>query len=119
MLPYWVAEHLYNLVPSVYGISGMGLVLSAIESSIDSGDLGIISIVEGTKGHIVVPYATVDIDSDTTRIYIWDINKPEWTTEAGAEAQLLDADANMNHPPYIDSIGDGIYWEWSYYFGPG
>jgi len=118
-LHYWIAEHLYNLVPSVYGLSGMGAVLKAVEDSIDSGELGIISIVEGTKGHIVVPYATVDIDADTTRIYIWDINKPEWTTDSGAEAALLDTDANMNHPPYIEIDRSGYYWEWSYYFGPG
>lgn len=116
---YWVAEHLYNLVPAAYGISGMGLVLSAIENSIDGGELGIISIVDGTGGHILVPYETVDIDSDTTRIYVWDINKPEWTTESAAEAALLDADVNMNHPPYIEIDRDGAYWEWSYYMGPG
>ncbi|NLX47072.1 MAG: hypothetical protein GXY70_02710 [Euryarchaeota archaeon] len=118
-LHYWIAEHLYNLVPSVYGFSGMGAVLKAVEDSIDSGELGIISIVEGTKGHIVVPYATVDIDDDTTRIYIWDINKPEWTTEASAEDALLNGEANMNHPPYIEIDKSGYYWEWSYYFSPG
>ena len=115
---YWVAEHLYNLVPPVYGFSGMGLVLSSIESSIDSGDLGIISIVDGSNGHIVVPYEVVDIDPDTTRIYIWDINKPEWTTEGAAENALLGDDANMNHPPYIEIDKSSYYWEWSYYFSP-
>ncbi len=116
---YWVAEHLYNLVPAIYGVSGMGLVLKAIENSIDDGDLGIISIVDGSKGHILVPYATVNVDSDTTRVYVWDINKPEWSTDASAEAALQDPDANMNHPPYIEIDRDGAYWEWSYYFGPG
>ncbi len=116
---YWVAEHLYNLAPSVHGFSGMGLVLSAIENSIDSGDLGVISIVDGGKGHIVVPYEVVDIDADTTRVYIWDINKPEWSREGTAEAALLAADANMNHPPYIEIDKSGMYWEWSYYFSPG
>lgn len=115
---YWVAEHLYNLAPSIHGVSGMGLVLSAIESSIDSGDLGIISIVDGGSGHIVVPYEVVDIDSDTTRIYIWDINKPEWSKENTAESSLLDANVNMNHPPYIEIEKSGMYWEWSYYISP-
>lgn len=115
---YWVAEHLYNLAPSIHGVSGMGLVLSAIENSIDSGDLGIISIVDGGSGHIVVPYEVVDIDPDTTRVYIWDINKPEWSKENTAENALLDTNVNMNHPPYIEIDKSGIYWEWSYYFSP-
>lgn len=115
---YWVAEHLYNLAPSVHGFSGMGLVLSAIEGSIDSGDLGIISIVDGSKGHIVVPYEVVDIDPDTTRIYIWDINKPEWSKDNTAENALLGSNVNMNHPPYIEIDRSGVYWEWSYYFSP-
>jgi len=117
-LHYWVAEHLYNLVPPVYGFSGMGLVLSSIEDSIDSGELGIISIVDGSKGHIVVPYEVVNIDADTTRIYIWDINKPEWTTESSAESKLLSGEANMDHPPYIEIDKSSYYWEWSYYFSP-
>lgn len=116
---YWVAEHLYNLAPSIYGASGMGLVLSAIESSVDSGDLGIISILDGGNGHIVVPYEVVDIDPETTRIYIWDINKAEWSRENTAKDALLGPDLNMNHPPYIEIDKSGMYWEWSYYFGPG
>jgi len=113
---YWVAEHLYNLVPS--DIGGMGSVLLAIEDSVDSGDLGIISIVDGSSGHIVVPYEVVDIDPDTTRIYIWDINKPEWSKESTAENALLGDNVNMNHPPYIEIDKSGIYWEWSYYISP-
>lgn len=113
---YWVAEHLYNLVPS--DIGGMGSVLLAIEDSVDSGDLGIISIVDGSSGHIVVPYEVVDIDADTTRVYIWDINKPEWSKENTAENALLGDNVNMNHPPYIEIDKSGVYWEWSYYFSP-
>lgn len=115
---YWVAEHLSNLAPSIYGFSGMGFVLSAIESYVENGKLGVISIVEGTKGHIVVPYKVVDIDAHTTRIYVWDINKPEWSKEDTAAAKLRTDDPNMNHPPYIEIDKSGLYWEWSYYFSP-
>ncbi len=118
-LHYFIGEHLGNLMPSVYGFSGMGAVLFGIEESIDSGDLGIISIVEGSSGHIVVPYEVVDVDSTHTRIYVWDINKPEWSTLANAKDALNGTDERMNHPPYIEIDRSGYYWEWSYYMGPG
>ncbi|QLH75247.1 MAG: hypothetical protein HPY73_07215 [Methanomassiliicoccales archaeon] len=114
---YWVEEHLANLAPSIYGMSGMGRVLYMVESAVASGELGVISIVDGIHGHVVVPYEVQDIDSTHTRIYVYDINKPEWSNWSRAEGKLYDPDDRVNNPPYIEIDKSGYYWEWSYYMG--
>jgi len=114
-----IGQHLGNLAPSVYGFSGMGLVLYMIEQAIESGELGTLMIVDGTSGHAAVPYKVVDLDSTHSRICIWDINKPEWSTMGNATISLNGTDERMNHPPYIEIDKSGYYWEWSYYMGPG
>ena len=108
-----VGEHLGNLLAT-----GLPIVLLLIKGAIDSGNLGVVCITEGVKGHVMVPYEIVDIDADTTRIYVWDINKPEWSTAGGASAALLDTNPDMAHPPYIEIDKSGMYWEWSYYISP-
>lgn len=117
-LHYIISQHLDNLAPSIYGFSGLGLVLYSINVAVDSGDLGIILLSEGASGHAVVPYEVVDVDSTHTRIYVYDINKPEWSTLRNARNQLNSSDERMNHPPYIEVDRSGLYWEWSYYIGP-
>lgn len=112
-----IGEHLGNLAPSIYMFSGMGMVLYQIEEAVSSGDLGTVMIVEGTAAHAMVPYAVVDMDSTHTRIYVWDINKPEWSTMENATVWLNNSDERMNHPPYIEIDKSGYYWEWSYYTG--
>jgi len=112
-----IGEHLGNLAPSIYGVSGMGRVLYMIEEAVDSGELGVVMIVDGTAGHAIVPYEVVDMDSTHTRIYVWDINKPEWSTMGNATTSLNGTDERMNHPPYIEIDKSGYYWEWSYYTG--
>ena len=113
----FIGEHLSNLMPSAYGVSGMGLVLSGVQDSIDSGELGLLSIVDGTSGHIVIPYEIVDVDATHTRIYVWDINLDMWADEEEARSWCNSTDVHYNHPPYVEVDKSGIYWEWSYYMG--
>jgi len=116
-LHYFIGQHLGNLVPSIYMISGMGAVLFAIEQAVESGELGMVSIADGVHGHVMVPYEVVDVDETHTRIYVYDINRPDWSDPVTAEDKLHDADERIDHPPYIEIDKSGYYWEWSYFMG--
>jgi|GEM_PF-4326847 len=113
-----IGEHLGNLAPSAYGLSGMGRVLYFIESAVNSGQLGTVMITEGKAAHAMVPYEGVNKDSPHARICVWAINKPEWSTMENARTWLSGSDERMNHPRYREIDKSGYYWEWSYFMGP-
>ncbi|MCG7844783.1 MAG: PKD domain-containing protein, partial [Methanomassiliicoccales archaeon] len=97
-LHYFIGQHLGNLVPSIYMVSGMGAVLYSIEQAVSEGELGMISMADGIDGHVVIPYEVVDVDATHTRIYVYDINVPDWSDMITASARLEDGDERINHP---------------------
>jgi hypothetical protein len=104
---------LNGLVPSS-DVTGMGLFLSAVEDSIDGGELGIITMICGDGAHAVVPYAMEEVDSTHTRIYVYDSNRPQFSDPVTAIDAANRWDEHNDNPPYIEIEKTGVYWHWSF-----
>jgi hypothetical protein len=91
----------------------MLLFLEQVEDSIESGSLGIISVLDGHgHGHAVVPYLVEDVDADHTRIYVYDSNREWFSEEKTAIDALMNYSDVNNYPPYIEIDKSGVYWSW-------
>lgn len=92
----------------------MRLFLEQVEDSIESGSLGIISVLDGRgHGHAVVPYLVEDVDADHTRIYVYDSNREQFSEKKTAINALINSsDVYNNYPPYIEIDKSGVYWSW-------
>lgn len=109
-----------GLVPSS-PISGMGLWVELVKASIDSGELGIASMICDYGAHAVVPYAYEETSS-RVRFYVYDPNREEFSNEETAlnAAWWTGDDAGPNnHPPYIQIDKTGVYWDWSFEWPDG
>ncbi len=97
--------YLYSLIDGLIpssDISGMGTLLAAIEDSVDSGELGVVTIICGEGAHAMVPYAVEDIDSTTTRIYVYDSNRPQFSSIDEAIHACREYTDPNDCPAYID-----------------
>ena len=109
-----------GLVPSS-DVTGMGLWIDRVKSNIDSGELGIASMICGEGAHAVVPYAYEETSSDI-RFYVYDPNRPQFSdiqTAVDAANWTGDDHEVNNHPPYILIEKSGIYWDWSFHWPDG
>jgi hypothetical protein len=107
-----------GLIPSS-DVTGMGTWIQLVKSYIDSGELGIASMICGEGAHAVVPYAYEETSSEI-RFYVYDPNRPAFSSleEARNAANLTSVqddhfDVN-NHPPYIRIEKSGVYWSWEF-----
>ena len=105
-----------GLIPSSE-YSGMGVLINTVKHSIDSGELGIMSLIDG-GGHAVVPYAYEDRDGKTY-FYVYDSNRAGFSSPDSANfwAQA-GGDANDN-PPAVVIDRSGVYWDWSFEMADG
>lgn len=111
----WIIEnHINNLGPT-----GMPICLASMREFIDRGIYGIVSIVDGTSGHAMVPYLIEDIDPTHTRVYVYDPNRPYYSSPDAAVNAILNYDFPNNHPPYIEIDRSGTYWRWEFYMAGG
>lgn len=109
-----------GLVPSS-DVTGMGLWIDRVKSNIDSGELGIASMICGEGAHAVVPYAYEETSSDI-RFYVYDPNRPQFSdiqTAMDAANWTGDNHEVNNHPPYILIEKSGIYWDWEFHWPDG
>lgn len=109
-----------GLIPSS-DISGMGVWIQTVKNYIDSGELGIASMICDHGAHAVVPYAYEET-SNRIRFYVYDPNREEFSNEDTAKNAAWwtgdDAGPN-NHPPYIEIDKTGVYWDWSFEWTDG
>lgn len=114
-LGWMIVNQVGDLAPGSEPDWGMGIFLHQVREAVASGELGIVSILDGGQGHAMVPYLVEDVDATHTRIYVYDINRPQWSEDARAVNSLLySADEHEDHPPYIEIDRGPTYWEWSY-----
>ncbi|MEM3042903.1 MAG: PKD domain-containing protein [Thermoplasmata archaeon] len=111
----WIIEnHIGN-----WGPDGMKMCVDMIRNSIADGTYGIVSIVDGTSGHAMVPYLVEDVDSTHTRIYVYDSNRPAFSKPETAVDAVLNWGFPDNYPPYIEINKSGTYWSWEFYMAGG
>ncbi|RLF71825.1 MAG: hypothetical protein DRN40_01675 [Thermoplasmata archaeon] len=101
-----------GLVPSSE-ITGLGLWVNTVKSYIDSGELGIATMICSEGAHAVVPYAYQE-DGDKIRFYVYDSNREQFSDEATAIEYCINGNDANDNPPYIEIDRSGIYWEWSF-----
>ncbi|MBN1539402.1 MAG: fibronectin type III domain-containing protein [Candidatus Thermoplasmatota archaeon] len=109
-------QYLYSLINGLVPSSeytGMGPWISVVKSSIDSGQLGIATMICDEGAHAVVPYAYDDM-GDKIRFYVYDSNREEFSDPADAIWMSQHADPWNQHPPYIEIDRSGVYWDWSF-----
>ncbi len=105
-----------GLIPSS-DISGMGLLIKAVKHSIDTGELGVMSLIDG-GGHAVVPYAYEDRDGKTY-FYVYDSNREEFTDPESGNTQARDGGEFRDSPPVVVIDRSGTYWDWSFEWPDG
>jgi len=108
-LGYFITHHIGN-----WGTDGMRNCLDSMRDSIARGEYGIVSIMDGAEGHAMVPYLIEDIDTTHTRVYVYDCNRPYFSTPACATYALLNHGGEDNHPPYILITKGSGYWDWEF-----
>jgi len=113
-LAWFIENHIGN-----WGPDGMRVTLDRIRSSIASHEYGIVSIMDGTSGHAMVPYLVEDVDATHTRIYVYDSNRPFFSDPVNATRAVLINDTPNNYPPYILVTRTGSYWDWEFYHANG
>ena len=106
-----------------WGVGGVSSVVSEVRNAIDAGEYGIISVIHGFGGHAMVPYLVEDIDENTTRIYVYDPNREQFSNETTALDALLNWGPANNYPPYIEIDRSGVgrhdLWTWSFEHSDG
>jgi hypothetical protein len=102
-----------GLVPSS-DVSGMGVLIDMVKHSIDTGELGIMSLIDG-GGHAVVPYAYEDRDGKTY-FYVYDSNREYFTDPESANDAAQNHNDAHDNPPVVIIDRSGTYWDWSFEF---
>ncbi|MCU0799664.1 MAG: fibronectin type III domain-containing protein, partial [Candidatus Thermoplasmatota archaeon] len=113
VLNAYLGNFIGGLVPSSE-YTGLGLWANNIKSSIDSGDLGIATLVCGGGAHAVVPYAYEEVDATHTRFYVYDSNREDFSFPDKAIDMCKSGDDHNDNPPYIEVHKSGTYWDWSF-----
>ena len=103
---------LNGLIPSS-SITGMGPLIDTVKHYIDTGEMGILTMIADGGAHAVVPYAYEDT-GDKVRFYVYDSNRDAFSDPEDAISMALGADPWNAHPPYVEIERSGIYWEWSF-----
>ncbi len=106
-----------SLVPST-PISGMGLWVAGMKSLIDSGELGIATMICDEGAHAVVPYAYEDRDGKTY-FYVYDSNREEFSFEDTAPDQAVSGPPSNDNPPALVIDRTGNWWDWSFEWTDG
>jgi len=109
-------QYLYNLINGLVPSSeytGMGPWINMVKSSIDSGQLGIATMICDEGAHAVVPYAYDEMGSKI-RFYVYDSNREVFSDPNDAIWMSQNADPWNQHPPYIEIDRSGVYWDWSF-----
>jgi parallel beta-helix repeat protein len=93
------------------GTADANLVLSQVRNSLQTGQLGSLQLFSGINGHAVVATDVRDIDANTARIYYYDSNLPDWSSQyADDESKYryitIHTDSNTfeckDYPEYTD-----------------
>lgn len=106
-----------SLVPSTE-ISGMGVWISQVKAAIDSGELGIATMIDGNGAHAVVPYSYEE-DGDIIRFYVYDSNRDQFSSPEDASMACTNFNDPHDSPPYIEIDRSGVYWDWSFEWADG
>ena len=106
-----------GLMPSTQ-YTGMGPWVNDMKSLIDSGELGIATMICDHGAHAVVPYAYED-RGDKTYFYVYDSNREEFSHEDTAPNQAQSSDEHRNNPPALVIDRSGLYWTWSFEWQDG
>ncbi len=101
-----------GLIPSS-DLSGIGAMASLVKSGIDSGDLGVMTMICDEGAHAVVPYAYEDT-GDRIRFYVYDSNREFFSMEEDADDIALNFNEANDNPPYIEIERSGTYWDWTF-----
>ncbi len=109
----YLANFIGGLIPSSE-YTGLGAWANKVKASIDSGDLGIATMVCGGGAHAVVPYAYEEVDATHTRFYVYDSNREEFSFPDKAIDMCKSGDDHNDNPPYIEVHKSGVYWDWSF-----
>ncbi|MFO8051892.1 MAG: fibronectin type III domain-containing protein [Thermoplasmatota archaeon] len=112
VLNHYLASLVSGLVPSSEN-TGMGSWIDMVRSSIDSGDLGIATMICDEGAHAVVPYDYEDT-GDKIRFYVYDSNREEFSDPDDAIWMANNAESYNSHPPFIEIERSGVYWDWSF-----
>ncbi len=113
ILNAYLGNLISGLVPSSE-VTGLGLWVNMMKGSIDSGDLGIATLICGEGAHAVVPYAYEEVDPTHIRFYVYDSNRENFSyPDRAIEHAKWWGDA-YDSPPYIEVRKSGTYWEWSF-----
>ena len=107
---------LNSLVPSS-DLTGMGLWIEGVKTMIDSGELGVATMICDAGAHAVVPYAYEE-SGDKIRFYVYDSNRPEYSDPSTAISMCMSGNQYNDNPPYIEIDKSGVYWDWTFY-SPG
>ncbi len=120
VLEWYLYRFLEGLEPSAefpMPAMGMGIFLRDVENAVRDHEYGIITMISGDIAHAVVPWKVVNVPYDNTvRIYVYDCNKPIWTSEEGVQESFNESEDYWHTPPYIEVDKTGGWWEWSYDF---
>lgn len=106
-----------SLIPST-PISGMGLWVKGMKGLIDSGELGIATMICDEGAHAVVPYAYED-RGDKTYFYVYDSNREEFSFEDTAPDQAVLGSSSNDNPPALVIDRTGNWWDWSFEWTDG
>jgi len=107
-----------GLIPSS-DVTGLGSWVNDVKESIDTGDLGIATMICDEGAHAVVPYAYEDVDPTHIRFYVYDSNRENFSyPDRAIEQAKWWGDSNDN-PPYIEVDKSGLYWDWSFLAADG
>ncbi|MEA3558360.1 MAG: hypothetical protein U9R75_03815 [Candidatus Thermoplasmatota archaeon] len=101
-----------GLIPSSE-ISGMGPMISMVKHSIDTEEMGILTMICNEGAHAVVPYAYEDT-GDRIRFYVYDSNRAPFSREEDCDGMAWHVDEWNDNPPYIEIERSGTYWDWSF-----
>ncbi|MBN1539271.1 MAG: fibronectin type III domain-containing protein, partial [Candidatus Thermoplasmatota archaeon] len=113
ILHSYLGSLISGLVPSS-DFTGLGLWMNSMKHSIDTGDLGIATLICGEGAHAVVPYAYEEVDPTHIRFYVYDSNRELYSKPENAIDRCLNGNDANDNPPYIEVHKSGLYWDWSF-----
>jgi hypothetical protein len=116
-----LGNYLHTLVNSLAPstpFSGMGLWVARMKNLIDTGELGIATMICDEGAHAVVPYAYEDRDGKTY-FYVYDSNREEYSFEDTAPDQAVSGPSSNDNPPVLVIDRTGNWWDWSFEWTDG
>ncbi|MBN1390741.1 MAG: fibronectin type III domain-containing protein [Candidatus Thermoplasmatota archaeon] len=113
ILHAYLGSLISGLVPSS-DFTGLGLWMNSMKHSIDTGDLGIATLICDYGAHAVVPYAYEEVDPTHIRFYVYDSNREEFSFPDQAIDKCKSGGDEIDNPPYIEVHKSGLYWDWSF-----